>query len=241
MRHRGPGAGASCPTSRLRRGCAAPSVHLVLVPSSEDGLARGIGEAHRLAAVRYVETNPVRARLCRKPWRYPWSSAAAHVAGEDDGLVKAARSAELTAEARCGRSSPSTCRTGRPTWPRRHRPRRFAACGCTSERRGRWATRPSSESWSASSAAAFAPEGPADQGETAKPCDVHRYQESVGLTVGAASEQRCGRTERHRETGPSRRGSRPRSWRPRAPGCRRSRAALPRRTICPRRGASRGS
>jgi putative transposase len=45
-------------------------------------------EPHLLAAVRYVETNPVRARLCRKPWRYPWSSAAAHLAGRDDVLVK---------------------------------------------------------------------------------------------------------------------------------------------------------
>ncbi|KKK90652.1 hypothetical protein LCGC14_2720840, partial [marine sediment metagenome] len=26
----------------------------------------------------YVERNPVRARLVRKPWRYAWSSAAAH-------------------------------------------------------------------------------------------------------------------------------------------------------------------
>jgi len=30
-------------------------------------------------AMKYVELNPVRARLCRKPWRYEWSSAAAHV------------------------------------------------------------------------------------------------------------------------------------------------------------------
>lgn len=30
-------------------------------------------------AMKYVELNPVRARLCRKPWLYPWSSAAAHV------------------------------------------------------------------------------------------------------------------------------------------------------------------
>lgn len=29
--------------------------------------------------MKYVELNPVRAKLCRKPWRYAWSSAAAHV------------------------------------------------------------------------------------------------------------------------------------------------------------------
>ena len=35
---------------------------------------------HYWAAIRYVERNPVRARLHRKAWVYPWSSAAAHVA-----------------------------------------------------------------------------------------------------------------------------------------------------------------
>jgi putative transposase len=33
---------------------------------------------HLRPALKYVELNPVRARLCRKPWRYAWSSAAAH-------------------------------------------------------------------------------------------------------------------------------------------------------------------
>ena len=33
---------------------------------------------HLLAAMRYVERNPVRARMRRVAWRYPWSSAAAH-------------------------------------------------------------------------------------------------------------------------------------------------------------------
>ncbi len=47
-------------------------------------------EAHLYRAVRYVELNPVRARLVRAPWRWRWSSAAAHVAGEDDRLVRVA-------------------------------------------------------------------------------------------------------------------------------------------------------
>ena len=34
-------------------------------------------------AMRYVERNPVRARLVRRAWRYAWSSAAAHVRGKD--------------------------------------------------------------------------------------------------------------------------------------------------------------
>ena len=33
---------------------------------------------HLLHAARYVERNPVRARMVRLPWRYRWSSAAAH-------------------------------------------------------------------------------------------------------------------------------------------------------------------
>ena len=35
------------------------------------------------AVIRYVETNPVRARMVRRPWRYPWSSAAAHTGAKD--------------------------------------------------------------------------------------------------------------------------------------------------------------
>jgi putative transposase len=93
-------------------------VHLIVVPDSEDGLRRALGETHRrytrrinfregwrgylwqgrfasfamderylLRAARYMELNPVRAKLCRVPWRWRWSSAAAHVAGLDDGLV----------------------------------------------------------------------------------------------------------------------------------------------------------
>jgi len=34
---------------------------------------------HFWLAMKYIELNPVRAKLCRKPWRYEWSSAAAHV------------------------------------------------------------------------------------------------------------------------------------------------------------------
>ena len=44
--------------------------------------------AYALAAVRYVERNPVRAGLVEKAWEWPWSSAAAHVAGRGDALVR---------------------------------------------------------------------------------------------------------------------------------------------------------
>lgn len=102
--------------------CLMPNhVHLVLVPSHDDGLRAALGETHRrytrminrregwrghlwqgrfasfpmdeahlLACARYVELNPVRAKLCRGPRAWRWSSARAHLAGKDDGLVTVA-------------------------------------------------------------------------------------------------------------------------------------------------------
>ena len=37
-----------------------------------------LDDAHYLAAMRYVERNPVRGKLVRAPWRYAWSSAGRH-------------------------------------------------------------------------------------------------------------------------------------------------------------------
>jgi putative transposase len=100
--------------------CLMPNhVHLVMVPSTEDGLRASLGEAHRrytryvnfregwrghlwqerfhsfsmdedylLATVRYVERNPVAANLCKFPEDWRWSSARAHIKGEDDALVR---------------------------------------------------------------------------------------------------------------------------------------------------------
>jgi putative transposase len=100
--------------------CLMPNhVHLIAVPSSEDGLRRALGETHRrytrlinfregwrghlwqgrfasfpmdekylLTAARYVELNPVRAKLVENPEDYRWSSALAHVTGNDDELVR---------------------------------------------------------------------------------------------------------------------------------------------------------
>jgi putative transposase len=44
-------------------------------------------ERHLLAAARYVPMNPVRAGLVAKASDWPWSSARAHLAGTDDGVV----------------------------------------------------------------------------------------------------------------------------------------------------------
>ena len=55
-----------------------------------------LDERHFWEAVRYVERNPVRARLVRKAERYAWSSAAAHCGLRADGLL--ADAAELAAQ-----------------------------------------------------------------------------------------------------------------------------------------------
>jgi putative transposase len=44
-------------------------------------------DAHLMAAVRYVELNPVRAKLVGRAENWPWSSARAHVTGRADGLT----------------------------------------------------------------------------------------------------------------------------------------------------------
>jgi len=110
--------------------CLMPNhVHLIAAPESEDGLRRGIGEAHRrysrminfrenwrghlwqgrfasfpmdenylLAAALYVEMNPVRANLATDAAAWPWSSAQAHLAGKDDGLVKVSPLLEMVGD-----------------------------------------------------------------------------------------------------------------------------------------------
>lgn len=102
--------------------CLMPNhVHVILVPSDEDGLRRTFADAHRrytgfinarhrwtghlwqgrfgavvmdeahLAhAMRYVSLNPVRANLVDRAEAWRWSSARAHMAGEDDELVRVA-------------------------------------------------------------------------------------------------------------------------------------------------------
>jgi putative transposase len=47
-------------------------------------------ERHLMAAVRYIEQNPVRAQLCSTPADWPWSSVHAHLQGADDALTSVA-------------------------------------------------------------------------------------------------------------------------------------------------------
>jgi putative transposase len=51
-------------------------------------------EAHFVTALRYVALNPVRARLVERAEDWPWSSTRAHLAGEDDHVVKVAPALE---------------------------------------------------------------------------------------------------------------------------------------------------
>jgi len=43
--------------------------------------------SHLLRAMRYIEENPVRARLARRPGDWPWSSFRANALGEFDAIV----------------------------------------------------------------------------------------------------------------------------------------------------------
>ncbi len=52
-------------------------------------------DAHLLDAVRYVELNPVRAKLVATPEDWTWSSARAHVGRRADALIARKRPAEL--------------------------------------------------------------------------------------------------------------------------------------------------
>jgi len=109
--------------------CLMPNhVHLIVVPSTEAGLARALGEAHRrytrrvnfregwrgylwqgrfgsvvmdephlMAAARYVERNPVRAKLAERAEQWRWSSAGLHVRRRRDPLTESGWLRERTA------------------------------------------------------------------------------------------------------------------------------------------------
>jgi REP-associated tyrosine transposase len=47
-------------------------------------------ESYFLTAARYVELNPVRAKIVSRAEDYPWSSASAHLSGRNDILVEVA-------------------------------------------------------------------------------------------------------------------------------------------------------
>jgi len=57
-----------------------------------------LDEPHGVAAIRYVERNPVRANLVEQAWEYPWSSAAFHTGERLHDPLVAERSAMGSAE-----------------------------------------------------------------------------------------------------------------------------------------------
>jgi len=73
---------------------------------------------HLLRAVRYIERNPVRAGLVERAEDWPWSSAAAHLAGADDGLVSVRPMLRLVGDWRRYLSGPEDEELGRTL--RRH-------------------------------------------------------------------------------------------------------------------------
>ena len=81
-------------------------------------------EEYTIATARYIELNPVQAGMVQRAEEYPWSSAKAHLQGEDDILVKANPLLQMVpdwAEFLTSQSSQEECetlrrheRTGRP-------------------------------------------------------------------------------------------------------------------------------
>lgn len=55
-------------------------------------------EQYLLATARYIEMNPVAAKLVQNPEDYRWSSAQAHLAGEDDALTQVSPLLELVSD-----------------------------------------------------------------------------------------------------------------------------------------------
>ena len=54
-----------------------------------------MNEEYLLLCTRYVELNPVRAGLVKKPEKWRWSSAGSHMRGKDDLIVKTEPSGEM--------------------------------------------------------------------------------------------------------------------------------------------------
>lgn len=47
-----------------------------------------LSQTHLYAAMRYIERNPVRAKIVETAWDYPWSSVRAHIFKQKDSLLE---------------------------------------------------------------------------------------------------------------------------------------------------------
>jgi putative transposase len=65
-------------------------------------------ENYLLAATRYIEHNPVKSGLVKRPEEYSWSSARAHLTGQDDDLVTVKPLLKMVDDWHKFLSSPST-------------------------------------------------------------------------------------------------------------------------------------
>jgi len=50
-----------------------------------------LDEAHLYRAIRYVENNPVKAKIVKEAWKYKWSSAADHTKERQNPIIKLKR------------------------------------------------------------------------------------------------------------------------------------------------------
>jgi len=87
-----------------------------------------LGPDYFFRALCYIEQNPVRAKLCRYPWTYRWSSAKAHMGQPDEFRLISQHSwdkkssgidwkqvlTDKTESSEAGVSLGLCCRTGRP-------------------------------------------------------------------------------------------------------------------------------
>jgi hypothetical protein len=82
--------GCGVPSAKARVTCGDQLARSGAVICGKGGLLVRDGRAVPLATARYVELNPVRAKLVEHPRQWPWSSAKAHLKGRDDRLVTVA-------------------------------------------------------------------------------------------------------------------------------------------------------
>ena len=97
-----------------------------------------LDEAYLWAAMRYVERNPVRAKMVRKAENYRWSSAAAHCRVRED---------EVLTKSQAGASNSKRLAIGPPGWPRVTRRSNWKSCGATPRKACPAVRRNSSANW----------------------------------------------------------------------------------------------
>jgi hypothetical protein len=161
-------------------------------------------EQHLLAAARYVERNPVRARLCARPQDWPWSSAAAHLKASDDALVSVRPLLELVPNwaAFIGEDEDDRLRGGRT----RARPLEHLYGSTTTVKRRRSLGRRPARRSDRHAVTWYALLGQ----ERPRPCSRRRRLPGLSRQIG--DEQLCLRRGGDPDPLPARLGCRPQAW-----------------------------